>query len=70
MVFYAFWVCDVCLRMVRFRRLGRLGLRRLRFSLCRKRVLCPGIGLGGTMRSGFCCRENRDRTGFKPFIFC
>jgi len=65
---YCFEVFDVCLRMVRFRRLVRLGLRLLRFSLCLRRVRRLGIGIGVTMRSGLCCRESLDKTGFKPFM--
>jgi len=65
----AFEVYSVCLRMVRFRRLGRLGLKRLRFSLCLRRVLRLVVGLGGIMRSASCCRGSLGRTGFKPFIF-
>jgi hypothetical protein len=62
-------VHGVCPPMVHFQRLGRLGLKRLKFSLCLRRVPRLVAGLGGTMRSGLCCRENPGRTGFKPFIF-
>jgi hypothetical protein len=44
-------VLGKCLLMVHFRKLEKLGLRLLKYSLIRKRVLAQELRIGGTMRS-------------------
>jgi hypothetical protein len=49
--------------MVRFLKLGRLGLKRLRFNLQRRVGLVLSLEIRGTTRKGYFFRESQGKTG-------